>query len=185
MEYFVQYIGTLGPYLLFLLSILYLWSHRMITYLQYFGMGAAFNLLVNFAVKIMVQQPRPKEDLTIGDNKFEFGLSDLKTRKGSDRYGMPSGHAQTTAYSLAFMAPVFARNAAANASTLVFSFLFAVYLIIGTITIIQRVMYKHHTVLQMLVGLILGGIIGLSTYQITKYKIQGALRPKKDDGRLQ
>lgn len=179
-----QYIGVLGPYILIGFSCMYLWTNQQIIHLQYFGAGAAFNMFINLIIKTLVQQPRPKEDLTIGDNKYEFGLTDEGKRSGKDRFGMPSGHAQTSAYCLAFMAPIFSAVSASVSSHFPFSYFFFVYLAIATGTVIQRIVYKHHTFAQIGVGLVLGAIIGTATYRLAKRTIKGVLQKKEDDWRF-
>jgi membrane-associated phospholipid phosphatase len=176
---FFQTIGVLGPYILVVLSCVYLWLHQKITYLQYFGAGTVLNLLVNSLVKMWLKQPRPKEDLLNSSetSPYEFGLSDTGKRQGMDRYGMPSGHAQTTAFTLAFMACIL--TSINNASNL-----FALYIAIATITMVQRVAYKHHTMAQILVGLILGGGLGVAAYRMAKQRAKGIIRAKEDDWKL-
>lgn len=172
---FFQTIGVLGPYILIAISCVYLWLNQKITYLQYFGAGTVLNLLINSLVKMLLKNPRPKEDLLIGVSDYEFGLSDTGKRQGLDRYGMPSGHAQTTAFTLAFMAPIL---------TSVTHHLFALYIAIATITTVQRVAYKHHTMAQILVGLILGGGFGVAAYHMAKRRAKGIIQAKEDDWKL-
>ena len=172
---FFQTIGVLGPYILIVISCVYLWIHRQFTYLQYFSVGTVLNLLINSLVKMLLKEPRPKDDLLVSVSDYEFGLSDVGKRQGLDRYGMPSGHAQTTAFTLAFMVPIL---------TFAFSHLFALYISVATITVVQRVAYSHHTVAQIVVGLILGGGLGTTAYRMAKRRAKGIIQAKNDDWKL-
>jgi len=191
-----QTIGVLGPYILLIIASLYLWLNNKLTYLEYFGIGTAFNLLLNFILKSLIKQSRPKEDLTIGEdtdtdtntnfNQYEFGLSAQGKRQGSDRYGMPSGHAQTTAYVLAFMQPLLSRDQPqAHLSNQLYAYpyvpLFALMMAIAFATILQRVIYKHHTLLQVIVGLIIGALVGITTLRMASIKVKGNIEAKEDD----
>ena len=103
-----QAIGALGPYILAIITAIYLYAQNRITYLQIFGLGLAINLAINFLIKSAIKQPRPKGDLSSSSTTdYEFGLTETGKRQGADRYGMPSGHAQTVGYILAFMSPIF------------------------------------------------------------------------------
>lgn len=191
-----QIIGVLGPYILLTIASLYLWLSNKLTYLEYFGVGTAFNLFLNFILKSLIKQPRPKEDLTIGEdtdintitnlNQYEFGLSAQGKRQGSDRYGMPSGHAQTTAYVLAFMQHILSRSQPqSHLSNQLYAYpyvpLFALMIAIAFATILQRVIYKHHTLLQVIVGLIIGAFVGTITFRMARIKVKGNIKAKEDD----
>jgi membrane-associated phospholipid phosphatase len=179
-----QTIGVLGPYLLIVASCVYLWMHHKFTYLKYFGAGSALNLLINSLVKMLLKEPRPKEDLLNSSetSPYEFGLSDTGKRQGLDRYGMPSGHAQTTAFTLAFMAPIL--EAVPNSFVSVFSSLFALYVAVATITVVQRVAFKHHTIAQIMVGLVLGGGLGVLTWRMAKRRTKKVIAAKDDDWKM-
>ncbi len=180
-----QTIGVLGPYILIALSCIYLWIHQKITYLQYFGAGSVLNLLINSLVKKLLKEPRPKEDLLVAADisPYEFGLSDTGKRQGLDRYGMPSGHAQTTAFTLAFMAPIF-ESMSNSTSVSVFSPMFALYVAVATVTVVQRVACYHHTAAQIVVGLMLGGVTGVAAWCMAKRRTKKVIRAKDDDWKM-
>jgi uncharacterized protein YneF (UPF0154 family) len=46
---------------------------------------------------------------------------------------------------------------------------------------IQRVVYNHHTVLQVCVGAIIGSVVGYFFYYIATQKVKGQIREKPDD----
>ena len=69
---------------------------------------------------------------------------------------MPSGHAQTSFFITTFLYLV-TRN-----SWIAFSFL-----LLSFIVMCQRVVYNEHTILQVLVGAIIGILFGFFIYHIT------------------
>ena len=79
---------------------------------------------------------------------------------GSDVFGMPSGHAQTSFYILAFIYLV-TRNIVLS----------SVLLLLSVIVVVQRVVYNEHTIIQVLVGSIVGGLFGIIVYHIGKVSI--------------
>jgi multisubunit Na+/H+ antiporter MnhE subunit len=56
-----------------------------------------------------------------------------------------------------------------------------VYLIISFITFSQRIVYNHHTFLQILVGAIVGSLFGYIMYHLATEKIKGNIKEKPDD----
>lgn len=162
-----QAIGALGPYILAVATVVYLYIQSYITYLQIFTVGFVINLFINFAVKLAIKQPRPKGDET-DDKKYEFGTATGK-RQGADRYGMPSGHAQTIGYILAFMSPIFTST---RDSVFPYIYWFAGYIAVATTTVFQRIAYHHHTALQVAVGLAIGVVVGILTHRFAKRRIK-------------
>jgi len=151
------------------------------TFLTYFGIGSVINMLINLLIKSLVKEPRPQKDLSHGV-KYEFGLkvndkTGVFERQGLDRYGMPSGHAQTVAYALGFMGPVLSSNTSV--------YLLGMYLFVALITVVQRIANHNHTIFQVGIGLILGAIIGQATYHMAKKRIRGKINEKDDDWRLE
>jgi membrane-associated phospholipid phosphatase len=97
------------------------------------------------------------------------------TRDGMpyDIYGMPSGHAQEVFFSTIYNYLVL-RDIKISIGFIIISF----------ITIIQRVLYNHHTLLQVIIGSILGIIIGNIGYYFAKNNITGNLKEKPDDNNM-
>jgi membrane-associated phospholipid phosphatase len=115
----------------------------------------------------MIQLPRPMSE---EDRK----IFELAKDKGKifpfNTYGMPSGHMQYCMFSLVFIS-----------YTLQSPWISLFYLIISVITMYHRVEYKYHTILQVIVGSIIGILVGYVTYLYSKRYITGEINKKEDD----
>ena len=152
-----EVVGVFGPEMLVLLSIILLYKYKKITFLLVYLVVFVFNVLLNYILKGIFRQPRPMDDVQL------FKIEELyKNKVGFDKYGMPSGHAQTVLYSTIFIHLVLN-----NWNITLF------YLIISLITMYQRVYFKQHTVLQVIVGAILGMFVGWMGYTFGKKKVKG------------
>ena len=160
-----DYLGYFGPNILLVFSILLLWIKNYRSYLSYYLIGYILNILLNYVLKGFIQQPRPTEDKKL----IEMALNNGK-RFGYDIYGMPSGHSQGVFYSTAFIHLVLQNPQI----TLVF-FLFSLN------TMIQRVNYKNHTILQVICGALVGIAFAYIVYHYSTKRIIGNLKPKRDD----
>jgi membrane-associated phospholipid phosphatase len=159
----IDSIGYLGPQLLFFASIYFLFDK--LTSLSVYFVGFFLNILLNTVLKLLIQEPRPTED------KRLFNLEILNGKRiGYDRYGMPSGHAEGVFYSTAFIF-----------LTLKNKWIGFIYLLISLITCYQRVAYKNHTFIQVLIGGIIGLFMGLFFYYYGNHILKGKLRVKPDD----
>ena len=158
-----DYIGLYAPLILFMLSLFFL--RNMKTYLQFFVSGFILNNILNIILKLALKEPRPSKD----QKAIEIGVVN-GARIGFDKFGMPSGHAQNCGFALSFI-------------TLVFNnpFITTIYLIISLISIMQRYMYNNHTILQLIIGFIIGLIAGYITYLFGSKHIMGNIKTKKDD----
>jgi hypothetical protein len=83
---------------------------------------------------------------------------------------MPSAHAQNCGFNLAFITLVLNN-----------SFITGLYLVISLISMHQRYKYLNHTILQVIVGFILGLGFGYMFYYIGNKWIKGNLTIKFDD----
>jgi len=159
----MDYIGTSGPYLLNILSIVLLINKQV--YLFFYILGYIINIIINLGLKNIIKDPRPDQDTIL----FELGLKHGK-RFTMDKYGMPSGHVQGVAFSLMFVC-------------LVLNNIYVVwfYSVVVILTMMQRYNYRNHTLPQILIGLLVGLIIGYLFYYLSKVFIKGKLQYKKDD----
>ena len=83
---------------------------------------------------------------------------------------MPSGHAQNCVYCLAFITLVL------NSPIITTG-----YIIITMISISQRYINNNHSILQLIIGSIIGLGFGYVIYLFAKKQITGVIKMKKDD----
>ncbi len=162
-EHIINFIGFHGPEILFITSVSYLYAQN--SYTTIYIIGFIINNLINYILKGLFAQPRPTDDTHL------FKLEKLYRKIMSfEKYGMPSGHAQSVFYSTIFTYFALKNN-----------MLLLGCLSISLITIYQRVQSEQHFLLQTIVGAIIGGIIGYAFYKYTQGHLQGKLKSKKDD----
>ena len=165
----ISTIGQNGPIILFALSVFLL--RNKCNLLFYYIIFYVIGLILNIILKGIIQQPRPSIDKKTFDlmikNKERY-IS--KYGVPYDIYGMPSGHSQSVLFSTIFIYFAFHNIK-----------LTIIYLLISIITVSQRVIENHHTVLQVIVGSMFGLIIGYVSYEMAKIKMAGKLTNKKDD----
>jgi membrane-associated phospholipid phosphatase len=101
--------------------------------------------LLNKLTKYWFISPRPK-------NCIKFLATEI-CKEGAN--GMPSGHAQFTAFALT------------AAYLFTHKYLFQ-SIALFLVTFIQRVVYHNHTILQLLVGSMIGVVLGICFYEIVK-----------------
>ena len=144
--YTLDGIGFFGPIIVFLLNI-YLLRLRypyLLAYLVFFFM----NKYVNKILKLVIKQARPDGGISFINESYT----------GADKYGMPSGHAQSAFFSIVYL----------------YSLHHSVYLLLSTlflgfITLYQRWKYRRHSVQQLIVGSAVGSIFAWSIYSLEKY----------------
>ena len=142
--------GVFGPYILIVVSCVLLLHHpvSLVVYL----LGMALNAMINFMLKGMIRQARPKHEIPL----FEFGMKDGK-RYQSDKYGMPSGHSQSIGFSFAYVGFILANP-----------YITWAYAILSAITLSQRYVYRNHTIPQIGIGFMLGLVMGYTFYRVNK-----------------
>jgi len=165
----IDKIGSIGPFLLFGFSLYLLRNKHSL--LMYYLYGSFLNAVLNIILKGLIKQPRPTEDPDL----FKIALKHsnrIKFVNGFpyDIFGMPSGHAQSAFYSIFFIYLVFDN-----------SYVTSFYLLIGFIILYQRVAFNHHTILQVIVGIIVGLLFAFFIYYMSQRHLTGKLTPKKDD----
>lgn len=163
-KHILDIIGTTAPYTLFIISLLLLRNLKY--YLFFYIFGFIINNILNIILKILIKEPRPNNDKIF----FELMISNGK-RIGYDKYGMPSGHAQNCLFSLAYII-----------LTLNQPMVGLFYIIITSISLIQRYEYKNHTIVQLIIGSIIGILFAYFVYFISTKYIIGKINNKKDDG---
>ena len=83
---------------------------------------------------------------------------------------MPSGHSQSCGFCLGFIY---------FATYNIYITLF--YLFISLCTLIQRVTYKNHTILQVIIGFFIGWLFSYFVYNYGKKILKGIIKAKSDD----
>lgn len=102
--------------------------------LFFFLGGFLLNELLNRVLKPWIRDPRP------------VPLS------STDKYGMPSGHSQLAAYSLVFMTLVLQEKH--------YGAIILLFLGLTVATMAQRVITQAHSLEQVIIGGLLGGVLG-------------------------
>ena len=166
---FIQNFGKTGPLVLFVYSLYLLWNKSNLLY--YYICGIFFNAILNIVLKGLIKEPRPSEDPKLFNIALKHSLR-FKFINGypHDIFGMPSGHAQST-----FFSTIYIYLALKDVKISI------IYLIISLLTMYQRVLFKDHTVLQVLAGALVGILFGGFIYIMARQNIMGKLRAKKDD----
>jgi membrane-associated phospholipid phosphatase len=159
----VDYLGLMAPIFLFIFTI-FLLQNKM-KYLQVYIIGSILNNILNAILKHAIKEPRPTKESRI----LEIAIANHK-RVSFDKYGMPSGHAQNCGFNLAIITLVLNN-----------SFITGLYLVISFISMYQRYKYLNHTILQLIIGFILGLGFGYMIYYVGNKWIKGNLTMKFDD----
>ena len=159
----IDIIGVSGPIILGISSLVLLYNKSNL--FSVYIIGFIINSLLNILLKGIIKQPRPSEDIHVFNIKLMSGK-----RIGYDKFGMPSGHAQSVFYSTFFILFALKNN--------IITFF---YFIISFLTIYQRIKYLNHNIYQIIVGSIIGSILGFSFYTYTKELLKGNIKMKMDD----
>jgi membrane-associated phospholipid phosphatase len=146
----INHVGFNGPMINFAITFVLLFYQK--TYLYGFLLCYLVNALVNKFLKGIFKQPRPT------DGKSVYAIEDYS---GVERYGMPSGHAQTVSFIITYMYLVKKR-----------SVWLMIEIGIAGITMYQRFSSNRHTVEQLSVGFAVGMIVGIASFYSVKYIIQ-------------
>ena len=147
-----DYIGYFGPKILFFATLYLLFPNKMM--LAIYIAGFFINLWLNVGLKMVFLEPRPAST----SHSFKYDLSEKYTNVkelSAHAYGMPSGHAQTVFYSVAYI-----HYALHNMTTTI------IYTLIALNTLRQRVEYKNHSIKQVICGSIVGLIFGYFVYAL-------------------
>ena len=161
--------GQYGPIILIIYSCYLLWDKSNLFF--YYVVGIFINAILNLIIKGIIQEPRPSEDLKTFELSLKNGRRFLfKDGIPHDIFGMPSGHTQSSLFSTIF---IFLSLKNLN--------ILRIYLLISFIIMAQRVAFNHHTINQVIVGAIVGGLFGYSMFYMAQNKLMGVIREKIDD----
>ena len=172
MEIFLELfnkIGSLGPAILGITSMYLLWDKQ--TLFLYYLFGIFFDNILNLVLKGLFQMPRPSENIQLFNLALTRGRRFIfKDGMPHDRFGMPSGHAESVLFSTIFV------YCALRKTKILYGYLF-----MSLIVLSQRIFFNHHTFLQVLVGAMVGAGLGLGVYYIAGVNMKGRITAKPDD----
>jgi len=143
-------IAEYSHFILIFISLFLLWNDT--TLLYYYIIGVSLNELINILLKIVIKQDRPinkNNDDKSNDDKDKLLSSNVQ------RYGMPSGHAQSVSFSTMFIY-----------LSLHNIYLTSVFIIISFIAIFQRVYLNFHTLEQVILGMLVGSCLSYLFYKL-------------------
>jgi len=151
MKYDILYeLGFYGPYILFYVNVC-----LMIQYPKYLLMFIFCSLFVvtpiNKALKYMIREQRPT-----GYNTYHSSY-DKGDYTGVEKYGMPSGHAQTSFFSVIYTWCVTKNNE-----------LLILELFLVALTLYQRWACNRHSTKQLVAGSIVGSGLAYAIYSGSK-----------------
>jgi len=162
-----DYIGLYAPRILALISLFLL--RNKFNYLTIYAAGYCFSFILNVLLKLLLKEPRPKKTKRVLEIAIasDYGVD---YEYEYEKFGMPSGHAQSCAYSLAFI-------------TLVLNdpLISSIYLFITGLALLQRYKYLDHSILQLVAGFIVGVSTGYMFYFIGNRYIKGNIKMRPDD----
>jgi membrane-associated phospholipid phosphatase len=145
-----DYIGFSAPYFLIPVTLFLIIHKKMATIV--FIAGYIGNMILNTALKLCFQEPRP----SLIQHSFALDFSDVYKNAdelGPHEYGMPSGHSQTVWFITTFITMALKNHTIS-----------LVYAVISICTMIQRVQYNNHTMSQVLAGMIVGSLFAYWLY---------------------
>lgn len=144
----IDLMGFYGPLIIGLINVVYLWRRKifLITYTLFF----IINVFINGVLKNIIQEPRPTGQVYL--NEY-----DIVPNTAPSKYGMPSGHAQSTGYSITFLYLVIHSPS-----------LLIITAFIGSLTVYQRFKYRRHTIPQLVIGMAVGSLVAIISHKIAQ-----------------
>lgn len=134
-----DYLGYFGPVIISVVLCIILRKRPNMLLLYVFFL--IINTVANGLLKLLIGESRPVEQ------RF---LTHFEKETDSHTYGMPSGHAQSVSYTIAFVY-LFSHSPSVLVGV---SF-------IGALTLYQRYKFSRHYVSQLLAGMVIGALIAL------------------------
>jgi len=147
--FLVGYYGyiSMPAYVSFILFADFIINSSNLSQLLVFSSFVAINQGSNGMLKQLCKQPRPANQINIVHH-------DSLT---NPKLGMPSGHAQSVMFALTFLY-LYTKN----------PLVLTVGAIMTLLTLIQRIIYRKHTPLQVAVGSMLGILLGHIAFNVSK-----------------
>lgn len=151
MEKIIDRIGFYGPTINFIIGFISLLKQPR--YLSGYLVFTGINSIWNKVLKNNIKEARPSGGIPLYEGEEEFYIV--------DKYGMPSGHAQSVFFALTYLYLV---------KQSIYSFLLE--LCVALITCYQRWKYRRHTISQIIVGSFVGILFGGLSFSLTKKYIE-------------
>lgn len=165
----IYYVGEYMDSGIFILGLITL-RKNLVLY-SYFFVGLSLGAILNFILKKIIRIRRPCINIHLFDLMLKNNQEYVERNcKKYHIYGMPSGHSQSCGFALIFLTLFLKDN-----------YISLFYLLINILTMYQRVKYEHHTVLQVIIGVSIGCLLGVGMYYYAREKIGGKLVEKEDD----
>ena len=144
-------IAEYSHFILIVISLFLLWNNKTLFY--YYIIGVSLNEIINMLLKFLIKQDRPNNDKA-NDDKANDDKNKLLS-SNVQKYGMPSGHAQSVSFSTMFIY-----------LSLHNIYLTSIFIIISFIAIFQRVYLNFHTLEQVIVGILVGSFLAYLFYKL-------------------
>ena len=137
-KFLFHFMGSNMHYIIFIITLFLLQKYT--TVFLFYCIGFIISTCINICLKLIIQQPRP-----IASYEYQNSFT--------QKYGMPSGHSQFCGFSLVYIC--------LHQKTFTS---YMVYSILSFITLLQRFVSQNHTLLQIVVGFIIGCFIGYTCH---------------------
>jgi len=157
----LYYTGSYGPSILIATALFLLRNtpNQMVV----FSIGTLLNLAINYVLKGIIREPRPDSKNLKIEDRYRYV-------KDFNKFGMPSGHAQSVWFSTIFV--FLATKQPYNAFYMA---------LLSVVTMVQRVTYRRHSVNQVLVGSLLGVALACVAFSYVSSLSKGGVKDKTDD----
>ena len=165
----LDFLGFYGPILLIILNIFAMWGRWY--YILCFILGVGLDNVLNHILKNMICEPRPEKCIpTVFDPctgqraTVPYRLQQLSPKQASlagdfgskPDYGMPSGHAESAVYCWTFLWLMYPK----------LSWYTGIGAFLVMMTLLQRHVYRRHSIEQLFVGSFLGSVTAVGTYSL-------------------
>jgi len=122
--------------------------HNLYAHIVYF-LGYFVSIYVNIWLKNTIKEPRPKPF-------YKFLANESTKKDDQQKYGMPSGHSQNAFYSIVYLYMYLGS----------FFPWILICLGVGVLTILERWLFRNHTMFQLCIGALIGSALGYIIFTI-------------------
>jgi membrane-associated phospholipid phosphatase len=140
-------IGYFSEMILPIIVVFYIY-HDLYAHIVYF-VGYFISIYLNIWLKNTIKEPRPKP-------YFHFLANESTKKDDLTVYGMPSGHSQNVFYSIMYLYMYFRS----------FHPWILISIGIGVLTIMERWLFRNHTLFQLCIGALIGSALGYIVFTV-------------------